>query len=185
MAKNPIRAIADRIVSPALEKLGERWSEGNLEVYQERRACEIVLRTLHRLEAFLPAPAAEAPLAIGGSPAGDPYTVPTAIAEIVLREVGYRAESLGSNLPGETFAAAIRQLRPALAWLSISYITGEDDFLSHYDRMRDAAAGSGSQIAVGGRALGAQLRMRMEFAFFGDSMSHLACYAKSLRTGAS
>lgn len=181
IAKNPVRAIADRVLSPTMQAIGERWQHGAIEVYQERRACEIVLRTLHRLEGFITPPAENAPLAIGGTLSGDPYVLPTVTAELVLRETGFRSESLGCNLPGGTFAAALAALRPALLWLCVSCIESEDAFLTEYARVQEAASAVGTVIAVGGRALGAQLRMRMEFAFFGDSMSHLACYADSFR----
>ncbi|GMU81962.1 MAG: hypothetical protein AMXMBFR47_18330 [Planctomycetota bacterium] len=181
IAKNAVRTIADRVLAPALHAIGERWAHGEIEVFRERRACEIVIRTLHRLEGFLTPPASDAPLAIGGTPAGDPYMLPTVIAELVLREVGFRAESLGGNLPGATLAAAVRELRPSLVWLSVSSFESTDSFLADYATLRAAAVDKATAIAVGGRALDAQLRMRMEFAFFGDSMSHLACYADSLR----
>src|SRR5689334_22827049 len=102
VAGHPVCLLADWLIHPTLQEIGRRWNCGEAEVYQERRACEITNRILHELRALLPEPTATAPLALGAAPSGDQYRLPTVLVELVLREVGWQAISLGSNLPFAT-----------------------------------------------------------------------------------
>jgi excisionase family DNA binding protein len=180
LAGHALRAICDRTLAPALCELGTRWEHGRIEIYQERRACEICLRALHRFTAVLPPPPDDAPLAIGGTPNGDPYTLPTLMAELTLREVGWRAESLGSNLPGSTLRAAVRDLKPRLIWLSVSCVADADAFVQDYEETYQTASLGGAAIVVGGKALREETRSRMRYSAFCDTLNHLAAFVQSL-----
>lgn len=78
---------------------------------------------------------AEAPLAVGGTLECDPYRRPTAMIEIVLRERGWQATSLGTQLPAATLAEAVRDNRPRLLWVSVSCIESIPVFLEDYARL--------------------------------------------------
>jgi MerR family transcriptional regulator, light-induced transcriptional regulator len=180
LAEHSISVICDDVLASAFERIGEEWSCGQAEVYQERRGCEIALRILHDFRALLSAPPDDAPLAIGGASAGDQYSLGTAMAEVVLRDAQWRAISLGDNLPMQTLAAAIRDQRPKLFWLSCSHIEDETRFVSQFNAMFDEHASS-TAIVVGGRGLSESLRTRLRYAAFCDNMQHLEAFAQSLR----
>ncbi|TWT94057.1 hypothetical protein Pla108_37690 [Botrimarina colliarenosi] len=114
--------LGDQVVAPALHRLGDSWQCGQIEVYQEHRACEILSRALYELRLMLPPPSPSAPIAIGGTPPGDDYRLPTLMVELVLADEGWNAVSLGSNLPFGTMAAAAVQHRPDLFWLSSTHV---------------------------------------------------------------
>ncbi len=95
--------ICDDVIAAAFRAIGERWSCGEVEVYQERRGCEIVLRILSELRRLQPPPRTSS-LALGGTIEGDPYALGTAMAEVVLASKGYRAASLGTSIPLESCA---------------------------------------------------------------------------------
>lgn len=172
--------IFDKAVTPAFHRIGERWAAGEMEIYQERRACEVFLRAVHELKSVLNAPAAHAPLAIGGTFEADPYSVPTTMAETSMSQVGWRAQSLGTMLPAETLAAAIAKHKPALFWLSVSTIESQPNFLSQFKVLAQSAMQHGCAIVVGGRALTKGVRKNMDYAAFGDTMRHLTSFAESL-----
>ena len=94
LAGSEISDLLDNLIVPSFRAMGDRWSHSDLAVYEERRAVELCTRLLHQLQALLPAPAAEAPRAIGGTLAGDPYSLPTTMLETTLWEAGWRAQSL-------------------------------------------------------------------------------------------
>jgi methanogenic corrinoid protein MtbC1 len=179
LAEHSISAICDQVFAEAFESIGDRWECGDAEVYQERRACEIALRVLHELRAFLPAVPADAPQAIGGAPEGDQYNLATTMAELVLKDAKWNAVSLGDNLPFETLAAAIQEHRPRLFWLSCSHISDPTAFLEGYNKLYDEL-GLDVAIVVGGRALNEGLRERMKYAAYCDTMQHLDSFAQSL-----
>lgn len=180
LAKHPLSAICDDVVASAFSQIGERWSCQQAEVYQERRACEIMLRILHALrdtqQGFDPRW-----LAIGGTPAGDGYTLPTAMVELVFREAGWTAVSLGASIPLESLAAAVRTHRPRVLWLSSSHIADPASFIDEYSRLFEVARQLQTAIVVGGQALVPAIRQRIRYASYCDTIRQLEQFALSLR----
>ena len=179
LAEHDMGVLCDRGLARSFELIGRRWECGELEMFQERRGCRIAERLLDGLRLLVRTPAADAPRAIGGSPWGDQFDLPTQMAELVLRDSGWNAVSLGNNLPFDSFAAAIRLHRPRLFWLSCSHLTDEAAFLQEYREVYEEF-GTEVAIVVGGRALHESLRKEMNYAAFCDGMQHLATFAQTL-----
>jgi len=177
-------SLFDLGMAPAYHAIGECWSKGSLEVYQERRACEIGTRLLHELRAVISPPLDAAPIAFGGTFEHDPYSLATTMIELTLRELGWRAESYGIGLPAETLRAAVLRERPRLLWLSVSHVENDDKFVDDYMSVYDAARSRDVAVAVGGQALTEELWERLRFTSRGDSMSQLADFARALYTRA-
>ncbi len=91
-----VAKICDSVITPVFHQIGDMWRCGELEVYQERRACETCSRVIHELRRAVGPGPSDGPLAIGGTIDGDPYTLATGMAETVLRDAGWRAMSLGT-----------------------------------------------------------------------------------------
>jgi excisionase family DNA binding protein len=180
LARHRVSAICDRTIAPAFRRIGSQWESGRTEVYQERRACQITLRILHEIRGVLPAPETSAPVAIGGTPEGDFYVLPTTAVELVLRECGWRATSLGSSLPRATLEAAIRNSRPRLFWLSVSHVRKESELFEQSAVLYEAAAAAGAAMLVGGRALTERLRQHMQYSAHGDDLKHLESFLATL-----
>ncbi|MEY4180990.1 MAG: hypothetical protein RLY70_4565 [Planctomycetota bacterium] len=180
LAKHSLSTVCDEVVAGAFREIGELWSCQQAEIYQERRACEIMLRILH---AFRDTQRGINPalVAIGGTPPGDSYAIPNAIVELVLREAGWQAESLGTSLPFSSLAAAVRSQRPRLLWLSVSHVRDDAEFLAGYRELHDTARELGTAMVVGGQALGRELRHQMSYASFCDTVRQLDDFARAFR----
>jgi excisionase family DNA binding protein len=172
--------ICDRVLAPALHHIGARWQCGEVSIYRERRACETGLKTLHDLRVAIHTPSADAPVAIGGSLEWDPYSLPTAMIEVVLRELGWNATSLGTQLPTKAFVEAVRDNRPRLLWISVSCVESVPAFLEEYGLLHDVATKAGAAVVVGGRALTAEVRQQMTYSAYCDTLKHLITFASSL-----
>lgn len=179
LAGHSISTIGDRVISPAFAQVGSGWECGAVEVYQERRACEIVARVLHELEGVVPQGPDSGPLAMGGTIEGDVYELPTTLVSLVMRQNGWRTMSLGSGLPLTTMLAAIRRHQPKMFWISVSYISDEAKFLADYDAFFHEASRF-TIVAVGGRALHSELRNAMHYTAFCDRLSHLESFVTTL-----
>lgn len=179
LAHHSIATICDRVVRPCFEQIGAGWECGEVQVYEERRACEIISRVLHELEGFVPQGDETAPLAIGGTTEGDFYDLATTMVALVLRQSRWRATSLGAALPFETLLAAIAKQQPKLFWISVSYIADEPKFLAEYNTFF-AAASQHTKVAIGGRALTSALREQMRYHVFCDRLIHLEDFVRSL-----
>jgi len=173
--------IGDEVLVPAMSSIGVRWEHGQVEVYQERRAVEICTRILHEIRAALSPIEPAAPLAIGATLEADPYTLPTALVELTLREMGWNAESYGIGHPAETLAAAIAGVRPRLFWLSVSTVPDPDRFVRQYAVLQEAAAGQGIPIVIGGRALTDDIRRRIDYAACCETLRRLVSFAEAVR----
>ena len=179
LAEHSLSVICDEVFAQAFREIGQRWSCGEVEIYQERLGCEITLRALHELRGILPAPPSSAPLAIGCAAAGDQYRLGTTMVELVLRDAKWNAISLGDNLPFTTIAEAIRQRRPRMFWLSCSYIADEEEFLANYRELYEEY-GMDVAFVIGGPALTNATRASMKYAAFCDNMQHLEGFAQTL-----
>ncbi len=172
---------AENLITDAMCSIGEAWKCGQLDVYQERRGCDIALRLVNELRASLPRLAPNAPVAIGGSPEGDPYQLPTALVELALRQVGWQATSLGSNVPIESFRQATHDCSPRLVWLSVSTVADPIEFVSQVNEFADRL-GENVPLLVGGRGLDDVIRPRLRYTAHCDNLKHLVDLAAMMKS---
>ena len=102
------------------------------------------------------------------------------MSELVLRDCGWRASSLGNMLPFETLRRALERERPRLMWISITSIREEDRFIASFNVLFDTATSFGSAIVVGGQALTAEVRRRLRYTTYCDNFRHLEALANTL-----
>lgn len=178
-AKHPLSRVADDVIAGAFRRLGDCWACNTADVFQERRGCVIVHRLLaeiRRLQTVSPA----SPVAIGGTLLGDQYTIPTALVELVLRESGFDAQSLGISLPTVSLVTAIETLRPRLFWLSVSEPFQAAELVGAFDELAGACAANGAAFVVGGRGLTDSVRAQLTFTTFCDTLQHLERFVRVL-----
>ncbi|MDZ4850530.1 MAG: helix-turn-helix domain-containing protein [Pirellulaceae bacterium] len=180
LAEHSLSVICDGVLCASFADIGDRWSCGTAEIYQERRGCEIALHILKDLRSLIPSTPTGAPLAMGGSPAGDLYSLGTAMAELVLRDSRWNAVSLGDNLPFHTLSAAIRTNHPKLFWLSCTYIADEQAFLDGYRALYDEHSAEVAFV-LGGFALSEEIRRKINYSAYCDNMQHLEGFSQTLR----
>lgn len=171
---------AEYLISDAMHGLGEAWGCKEIDPYQERRACDLCIRLINELRAELPPIGPDAPVAVGGTPSGDPYQLPTALVELSLREVGWNATSLGNNLPFTSFLQAIADHSPAMVWLSVSSIANPATFVAEQNRLA-AELGDDVPLLMGGRALTDEIRPQLSYTAHCDSIRQLIDLAAMMR----
>jgi excisionase family DNA binding protein len=150
LAGAPVAALGDLAVRPALNRIGELWHHGDDGIAVEHHAIQIIAGVLEQVRCLTPPPGPDAPVALGGAPAGDPYLLPSQLAALVLAEAGFRAINLGPDTPRSAFQAALGRYRPRLAWISVCAPPGsglEEDL----GTIARHALRTGSRVVVGGR----------------------------------
>jgi excisionase family DNA binding protein len=168
-----IASIVDEIIAPTFTKIGDNWDCGDIEIYQERLSCQICMKLLYELGAAIPKADISAPTALGATPAGDQLTLAVNSVELVLRDTGWRATNLGSNLPFSSLLKALERNKPRVFWLSISYIEKHDQLLEELFTFKDMASTQNTQLILGGRAITAEIRSKINNAWYPDSMTEL------------
>jgi methanogenic corrinoid protein MtbC1 len=184
LAGRSIAEICDGFIAAAFTEIGELWACREADVYQERRACEIAIRILHEVRGGLPA-GDLGWTALGGTIEGDQYLVPTTMAEVVLQEAGWTARSLGASVPISSLVTAIRENRPRLFWVSVSFIADEREFFEGIPTLSDAASESGTELVLGGAALTESVLSRISNVPWCDTMQALGRFAADLRQATS
>lgn len=179
IARRRFSEICDDFIAATMNHIGDLWECGSAEVYQERQACEIVERILYELRKLLPTATRESPLAIGCAAPGDPYTIGSAMTELVLRSANWQTVQLGHNLPFDTIAAAIRSHQPRLFWMGCAHIGDDDHFVREYMKLYETFA---PQVAfvVGGGALTPAIRSQIKFAAHCENMQQLEEFAGAM-----
>ncbi|MGE3314111.1 MAG: B12-binding domain-containing protein [Planctomycetaceae bacterium] len=180
LAGHSVLEICDHVIAGAFHQIGELWEHGETSIYRERLACEIGFKMLHELSTAIRTPPAEALVALGGTLESDPYRLPTSMIELVLREQGWHATSLGTRLPAATIAEAVLDSRPNLLWLSVSSIECVPTFLLEYAHLQKIVTETGTPVVVGGRALTSEIRRRMSYSAYCDTLRHLVKFAAAI-----
>lgn len=176
-----VEILADQVIAPALARVGHDWQSDRIEVWQEHRGTQLCTDALHALKLELEARAEKnRPIAIGCAPEGDPYALPTLLAQYTLLDAGWAAVNLGPNTPLPSLAKALKELRPRLLWLSVTYLDDAAIFLTGYRELYRSAERQGVAVAIGGQALTESLRSAMPYTTHGDGLSQLAAFARTL-----
>ncbi len=139
LAKHPLSVIFDDVIAAAFHEIGARWVCDRVEVYQERRGCEIAQRILGELRQLQRTPETSG-LATGGTIEGDWHALPSAMADLVLRESGFRQAALGTSIPFPSLVKAVEQTKPKLFWLSVSHIRPDLDFIAEFAVLSQACS---------------------------------------------
>jgi excisionase family DNA binding protein len=177
----PLEDILDRLLGPAMVRIGALWSAGSIDVYQEHLATRRAWWILVALRGLLPEPAADARLALGATPAGDPSLLPSLMAELALVEAGWRTLNLGPDTPVASMRKAVETHRPRLLWISLTAHGVPSGFIEEYPALRDAARAVGAAVMVGGQGVTAQVQDALDASAFGTRVAHLKAFARDLR----
>jgi MerR family transcriptional regulator, light-induced transcriptional regulator len=148
---------------------------------EEHRASQLCAASLYELKSMLEKRASKnRPRAVGGAPEHDNSSLPTLLAQMVLLDAGWEAINLGPDTPLKSFVKAIHELRPRLLWLSVTHLGSEEDFVVEYRDLYRQAEKAGVAVAIGGRALQEEVRSKVPYTTYGDGLSHLAAFARTL-----
>ncbi len=175
----PLEIIVDDVISPVFHQIGLAWQQGVLDIYEERRACEICISALRELKSLLPPVTANAPTAIGGSVLHDHYSLPNFVVQLTLQANRWNATSLGSHLPLSAFRKAVADHDPRLLWISISHI---EDAAKLQFELNQFATGlpESTTLVIGGRAITSSFRSGLKSVICCDNMSQLLAFTHNL-----
>lgn len=183
-AKHSVSVICDSLIAAAFHDIGDRWACQSADPYQERRGCEIGVRILFDLRRIQSEPDKKW-AAIGGTIEGDLYSLPSAMVELVLRDSGWNAATLGTSLPFASLIKAIQETKPRLFWLSVSYIREGVDFEAGCAALSKACEKTKAVFLMGGQALTKEIRQKIKCSAFCDSVQHLETIAREIKEKAS
>jgi MerR family transcriptional regulator, light-induced transcriptional regulator len=184
LAGRDVADLCDGPLTDAMHQVGDLWKHGPEGIHVEHRATHVCLQALHQLHGLFPPPEADAPLALGCAPEGDPYMLASLMAATVLAAGGWQEMNLGPNLPALALMAAIRVHRPALVWVSCSVEAAARDTARQMRQVITYLAQRHVPVLMGGRGLEGAVLDAMPGAQMTRSMAEVAAFARGLRTAA-
>lgn len=168
----PIRAV--------MAQLGEIWQHSDEGIFVEHRATDLCVQALNHVRTLLPAPAADAPVATGGAPSGDPYILPTLMASMVLAELGYRTVNLGGDTPLDVLGRAAVKCKAQLVWVSFTSPQPPKILRQQIEDLAGLVQPVGSQVVVGGQQMLGDLRLDVPHVHIVRSMHDLVMFGSGL-----
>ncbi len=174
-----VPAIVDIVVAEAMHRIGELWRDAPDGIWLEHRATELCAQALGLLRGLLPAPSG--PPAVGGGAPGDPYLLAPLAAAVALAAEGFEAANLGPDLPLSSLERAVREMRPALAYVSVSAPRDVAAFGEEVASLARAVAPLGTSVVVGGRALESSALPAEPNLHAGRTIGELVAFARGLR----
>ena len=95
--------LIDRVLAPALRRVGDDWADGSLSIAEEHRASAMVERILGEVS---PNPRGRRRgTAVAVASPGDEHVLPSTMAAVALRSANWRVHHLGGNLPDQEVLA--------------------------------------------------------------------------------
>jgi excisionase family DNA binding protein len=133
-----------------LTDLGARWQAGHLTVIEEHIASSRLSRALNRIVDTLPARNG-APAALLATPEGEAHTLGLSLAELTIREWGWRTVWVGAGTPTELLAARVELGQTDALVLSASVFSSGGDLSRAWGRLATACMRAGTALIAGGR----------------------------------
>jgi excisionase family DNA binding protein len=96
-----------KVITPALRRIGDLWSGGELSIAQEHAASQVTTRVVARLAPRMVGRGVRRGTVVIGSTATEMHNLPISIVADLFRSRRFTVLDLGGNLPPEEFAAAV------------------------------------------------------------------------------
>ena len=157
-------------VGELLHEIGERWSRGEMSVAQEHIASALLARALALLAETIALPE-DANRCLLAAAEGDEHTLALSLAEVCLREAGWRSEWIGSRTRSADICERVKAGQVQMVALSASAATSDRRVLRAQVRIVGSACQrAGIPLVLGGTgrwpdppAFGSRVRSWHEF----------------------
>ena len=141
--------LIDQLLAPMMRRIGERWYQHRVRVYQEHAASEFVSNLLKTLPELDMDPRETILLA---TPAGEQHSLGLALVNYAMRLANAHCINLGANLPVEELIKAIDGYNPDIVCISFSAGADSGESDTYLNQVAEQIS-SRSQIWVGGDAV--------------------------------
>jgi methanogenic corrinoid protein MtbC1 len=146
-AGSRIEDLIAEVVSPVMNRVGELWADGTIDVAQEHAASALVGAWLGAQTKSVPPPL-QPGLVITAAPVGERHELGLVMFGVFLRRQGIRVLHLGADLPVIDLAAVAAARAAEVVCLSVSTDMARDGYLDAVTRL--AGLEMPPRLCVGG-----------------------------------
>lgn len=116
--------VALQIIEPSMRRVGESWQRGEITIWQEHLASNIVRERLLAMLQAQPAAPPSAPLLVAACAPREEHELGLLIFALCMRRQGWRVAYIGQETPLEELDKLARQLKPNLLAISVTTVVG-------------------------------------------------------------
>jgi excisionase family DNA binding protein len=142
--------LLERIVTPALRRVGDLWRKGELTVADEHLATRTTVDVLTRLQADLARSQPGARVAVVGCSEGELHEIGSRCAGLLLEVEGWQVISLGTNTPFFSFEDMLGRYKPQLVCIGATIMTDIERQAREYARFYETARAMDARVVLGG-----------------------------------
>lgn len=114
----PVLEVCDRVLAPALRRIGDEWAAGAVSVAEEHRAAAICERILAPLS--IPGRGRPRGVCVVTTAPGEAHRLPGLMATAVLREAHWRVHHLATEVPTDSLLGLVASVGADVVVLSIA-----------------------------------------------------------------
>ena len=160
---NPLTEIFDDLICPAMHRIGQLWTKGEISITEEHIATRAAASAIDKLRNALPVSKMTGKLAMCCALEGDFHELPTHLAQMTIENEGWEVLNFGANTPLYCLAEEVLQHSPALICLCATIITDLERLSRDYKNFTEQIGKLKIPIVLGGRALAdEQIRRRFQ-----------------------
>jgi len=145
--------ICDGPIHQAMTSIGNSWPHHRRAIFIEHRATILCVRALCQIRLSIPDPDANAPMAIGAAPDGDPYLLPSLMVSLVLHDSGFDDTNSGPATPIDVLANAVEDEKPRIVWLALTNPIRSRIQDREMSRLSNAVAACPGTFFIGGKSV--------------------------------
>ena len=173
--------ICDGPLRYAMQQIGAKWPEDPRSIFVEHRATNICVEALNHLRMHFRPSLSFDPVAVGGAPEGDPFIVPSLMANTALSDVGFRTVNLGPNTPLNVLAQSAQEMNAALVWIALTSPLPKASIQAELAGLVGELRATQTQIVIGGLAARRYEIPRDSHVHVFSSMGEMEGFAKGLQ----
>lgn len=170
--------ICDRIITPALIELGDRWAAGGLSVLEEHLVSAATVHGLERLAETMPRHDPLEARALCCPAEGERHEIGSRMTAMLLETLGWQVRSTMASTPMSDLVSWIQKHRPQLVCISMVTMPTDEAWRERFRALYTAARSCGTRLAIGGR--GAAPPTTLPHDFLGQNLAGLEDFARSL-----
>ncbi len=180
----PLTEIFDELICPAMRRVGQLWSKGEISIADEHIATRAASSAIYKLRNVLPVSKMTGELAICCAMEGDFHELPTHLAQMTIENEGWEVLNFGANTPLYCLAEEVLQLAPAMICLSATIINDVERLVRDYKNFTEQIGKLKIPLVLGGRAFAdEQIRRRFPTDYHLKSFSEVAELTQTLSEG--
>jgi DNA-binding transcriptional MerR regulator/methylmalonyl-CoA mutase cobalamin-binding subunit len=141
----------DDLMAPLLQRIGQAWVDDEVTPAHEHLASGVVRAVSEWLLEKLQ-PAADAPILVVATPAGQVHELGALAAAIAAASAGWGVRYLGADLPAADIALAVERTRARALALSLLFPQGDPAIAGELRSLREAVSTSVPILVGGGGA---------------------------------